>query len=341
MTASSGTRGAAGSPWHNRKMVELKIKIPLPEDPAKRALVIAIVGSILIHLGLLAWLVIVNPHGTPANVNRGEPLLVDMAPDKPEEKAPLGNPSRPAGAPAEPAPKAPEPPPPAPKMAAAPPAPKALPAPKAPAPPKAPPAPRADPAPRPAPEPPKQVAKAEPPPPAPKAPPEPPAPSPDALSKPPEPPAVKPPDAPTPPPQPAAPPAEAQAPRTLAAPPAVPPGPGGERVGGQTQTALAKPPSTPPPSIFRQPGAGGGGLRGGRGGAEGEPIPLDTPEPKYQDYFKKIREKIQAKWVYPREAGDRGLQGELLLEFHIAKDGRLAFIQLRNSSGARSSTTTP
>jgi periplasmic protein TonB len=204
-----------------------------------------------------------------------------------------------------------------------------------PAPPKAPPAQRAAPPPRPAPEPPKQVAKAEPAPPTPKAPPEPPAPSPDALTKPPEPPAVKPPDAPAPPPPPVTPPAQAEAPRALAAPPAVPPGPGGERAGGQTQTALAKPPTSPPPSIFRQPGAGGGGLRGGRGGVEGEPIPLDTPEPKYQDYFKKIREKIQAKWVYPREAGDRGLQGELLLEFHIAKDGRLAFIELRNSSGAR------
>jgi protein TonB len=131
-----------------------------------------------------------------------------------------------------------------------------------------------------------------------------------------------------------APPAQAEAPRALAAPPAVPSGPGGERVGGQAQTALARPPSPPAPSIFRQPGAGGGGLRGGRGGVEGEPIPLDTPEPKYQDYFNKIREKIKANWIYPREAGDRGLQGELLLEFHIAKDGRLAFLELRNSSGA-------
>ena len=70
-------------------MVELRIKIPLPEDPAKRALVIAIVGSILLHVVLLAWLITMNPRGTPAYVKRGEPLLVDMAPDKPEEKAPL------------------------------------------------------------------------------------------------------------------------------------------------------------------------------------------------------------------------------------------------------------
>jgi TonB family protein len=298
-------------------MMELRIKIPLPEDPVKRALVITIIASILLHVLLLAWLITMNPLGTSMIAKRGEPLLVDLAPDRPEEKAPLGNPSRPAGAP-EPAPKAPEPPSPAPKMPEAPPAPKIS------APPKAPPAPR------PAPEPPKQVAKAEPPPPAPKAPPppkappEPPAPSPDALTKPPESPAAKPPDTP---PQP-------DRPRTLVAPPAVPPGPGGERAGGQTQTALARPPATPPPSIFRQPGGGGGGLRGGRGGVEGEPIPLDTQEPKYQDYFNKIREKIKANWIYPREAGDRGIQGELMLEFHIAKDGRLAYLELRSTSGA-------
>jgi outer membrane biosynthesis protein TonB len=164
-------------------MVELRIKIPLPEDPAKRAFVIAIVGSILLHVVLLAWLITMNPRGTPAYVKRGEPLLVDMAPDKPEEKAPLGNPSKPAGAPAAPLPRAPEPPAPTPRMAEAPPPPKAPPAPKAPAPPKAPSPQRAAPPTRPAPEPPKQVAKAEPAPPTPKAPPEPPAPSPDPSAR--------------------------------------------------------------------------------------------------------------------------------------------------------------
>jgi hypothetical protein len=134
-------------------MVELRIKIPLPEDPAKRALVIAIVGSILLHVVLLAWLITMNPRGTPAYVKRGEPLLVDMAPDKPEEKAPLGNPSEACRS--------------ACRAASEehpsrrrrrrgwlrrPPPPKAPPAPKAPAPPKAPPAQRAAPPPRPAPE---------------------------------------------------------------------------------------------------------------------------------------------------------------------------------------------
>jgi TonB family protein len=65
----------------------------------------------------------------------------------------------------------------------------------------------------------------------------------------------------------------------------------------------------------------------------GDPIPLDTPEPKYQDYFNKVRERIKAKWVYPRPAAERGIEGEVLIEFHIAKDGRLEDIALQRSSG--------
>jgi len=84
--------------------------------------------------------------------------------------------------------------------------------------------------------------------------------------------------------------------------------------------------------MFRTPG-GGGGLKGGRGGIEGEPIPLDTPEPKFQDYFNKIREQIKRNWIYPREAGDRGIEGELMIEFGIAKSGELQFILLRRTSG--------
>jgi protein TonB len=97
----------------------------------------------------------------------------------------------------------------------------------------------------------------------------------------------------------------------------------------QPQVAVARPPA----SIWRQPGGGGGLQGGGRGGVEGQPIPLDTPEPKYQDYFNKVRERIKSKWVYPREAGERGIEGELLIEFHIAKDGRLEYVSLRHSSG--------
>jgi len=98
----------------------------------------------------------------------------------------------------------------------------------------------------------------------------------------------------------------------------------GAEGGAERQAAI------PPGS---QRGPGGGGLRGGRGGIEGEPIPLDTKDPRYTDYFDKIRHRIRANWIYPREAGERGIGGQLLIEFVIAKDGHLSAVELRHSSG--------
>jgi protein TonB len=239
-------------------------------------LALAIVTSVLFHLLLLVPFVVIPGLLQPAPyIKRGEPLLVDIAPERPEEKAPLGNPSRPVAPPAvrERPPSLPSRPPARARASEAPTAPAPRPAPPAPTP--APP-----------------VAKAEP--------------APEPVTRVPEPR----PAAPEPPPQPS---------ETTASDSAAPAPP---------QVAVARPPD----GMRRQPG-GGGLLGGGRGGVEGEPIPLDTPEPRYQDYFNKIRERIKAKWIYPREAGERGIEGELLIEFHIAKDGRVAFIELRNSSG--------
>ena len=92
-------------------------------------------------------------------------------------------------------------------------------------------------------------------------------------------------------------------------------------------------------SLPKEPGTGGAGqgglqgLRRGRGGIEGDPIPLDTPDPRYSDYFRIVKRQIQEKWSYPREAGDRGLGGQLLIDFVIAKSGQLEAIDLRRSSG--------
>jgi TonB family protein len=96
---------------------------------------------------------------------------------------------------------------------------------------------------------------------------------------------------------------------------------------------VASAPPQPPPgaAMFRR--GGGGGLKGGRGGIEGEAIPLDTPEPKFQDYFNQVRERIKSKWIYPYEASSRGIEGELQIEFGIAKSGELQFIEKRRSSG--------
>jgi periplasmic protein TonB len=252
-------------------------RIPLPRDRAQRTLALAIVTSVLFHLFLIVPFIVIPGFLQPAQfIKRGEPLLVDITPDRPEEKAPLGNPSRPVTPP---------------EVRERPPSPPARPA----APPRVVEAPRV-PAPRPtppAPAPPQAVAKAEP--------------APDPMVKMPE-------------PRPAAP--ETQPSQAAPSQSAVsaPPAP---------QVAVARPLD----SMRRQPGGGGGLTGGGRGGVEGEPIPLDTPEPKYQDYFNKIRERIKANWIYPRQAGDRGIEGELLIEFHIAKDGRLSHIELRHSSG--------
>jgi len=101
---------------------------------------------------------------------------------------------------------------------------------------------------------------------------------------------------------------------------------------GEPRTALAKPPAEEGRPGGARPG-GGGGLRGGRGGIEGEPIPLDTTDPRYTDYFDQIRRRIKANWVYPREAGERGIGGQLVIEFAIRKDGWLQVVDLKRSSG--------
>jgi protein TonB len=62
---------------------------------------------------------------------------------------------------------------------------------------------------------------------------------------------------------------------------------------------------------------------------------VDVAQPQHQAYFSTIRERIRSKWVYPRPAGERGIEGERLIEFYIAKDGRLELVELRHSSCAQ------
>ncbi len=70
---------------------------------------------------------------------------------------------------------------------------------------------------------------------------------------------------------------------------------------------------------------------------EGSPsegrIALDTPDPKYRDYFNRVRERIRSKWVYPRQAGERSIEGNGQIDFDIAKDGRIEYVDLRRSTG--------
>jgi len=264
----------------------------LPEDRTNRYLVVTVIVSVLFHILIGIGLIVGGDiHEKKMATKRGEALLVDMAPDKPKESAPLGNPSRPAGPDIpEPTRRAAPPAPPAPKAAPTPPAPKAPPAPAAPsvaeAPKALPAAPQpADPGP------------------APKA--TPPTPAPD----------------------------QGQSAKAASQPPAAQPQPAAQPPAPAADPRVASAPPQPPPAaaMFRR--GGGGGLKGGRGGIEGEAIPLDTPEPKFQDYFNQVRERIKSKWIYPYEASSRGIEGELQIEFGIAKSGELQFIERRRSSG--------
>jgi len=84
--------------------------------------------------------------------------------------------------------------------------------------------------------------------------------------------------------------------------------------------------SRPPASIWRQP-------RDAPTSPGDVPVPLETQDPRFQAYFSKVREKIKAAWTYPSTAGERGIEGEVVVEFRIAKDGNLESTAVRRSSG--------
>lgn len=274
--------------------------LALPVALLRRRLVAGLACSLLLHLSLVALGLWARSWAPPVVVKKGEPLFVELPAEKPEEPAPRGAlrpPAEPRLRPGLPAARPPvkddKPKSSGPKVESA----KAAPAVDA----SRPVAPQ--PAPAPAPEPvqvpePTQVAKAVPPP-------EPERPTP----LPSEPGGEKPSAGPAPPA------AEAGEPKVAVS------GPKGDLVAGL------------PPERESGIRGEGGGLRSGRGGIEGEPIPLDTPDPRYTDYFEKVRRRIKANWIYPREAGERGIGGHLVIAFAIAKNGHLQAVELRRSSG--------
>jgi TonB C terminal len=159
----------------------------------------------------------------------------------------------------------------------------------------------------------------------------------------------------TPPPAPEAP--SGELPRVAAAPPkaaetpppseparapeppreATPPSPAPPRV-------AAVPESAPAPDIRRAlrrggPGPAGAGGRGeGWSGIEGEPIPLDSIDPKFNDYLDRIRRMIKEKWGYPcikdTATGHCDYKSaRLVVVFGILKDGRVPMLEVSLQSG--------
>ncbi|WP_025270191.1 energy transducer TonB family protein [Hippea sp. KM1] len=62
-------------------------------------------------------------------------------------------------------------------------------------------------------------------------------------------------------------------------------------------------------------------------------ISIGTQQLKYASYMAKLKNKIQAVWVYPNKAIQTGQQGALLILFSIDKNGRLVRLKLIRSSG--------
>ena len=67
--------------------------------------------------------------------------------------------------------------------------------------------------------------------------------------------------------------------------------------------------------------------------AEGERIDINTSEYRYIGYFTSMRKAIELVWNYPLDAARKGEQGEVGLEFVIAKDGHVSHVRLLRSSG--------
>jgi len=69
-------------------------------------------------------------------------------------------------------------------------------------------------------------------------------------------------------------------------------------------------------------------------GIEGEPMPLDSTDPKYDkrydEYFRRARGMIKKQWAYPRVKHSfrpcEYLDADLVLEFGILKDGRVPYV---------------
>lgn len=62
---------------------------------------------------------------------------------------------------------------------------------------------------------------------------------------------------------------------------------------------------------------------------------LNAPEVQYISYFAGIKRKIELVWQYPYDAQVAGVQGDLIVEFVIGRNGKLAGITLVRGSGHR------
>jgi TonB family protein len=100
-----------------------------------------------------------------------------------------------------------------------------------------------------------------------------------------------------------------------------------------------RPPLIDSRSALRRSGPGGAGGAGeGWAGIEGEPIPLDSSDPRYNDYLDRVRRMIKEKWGYPcikdLATGHCDYKSaRLVIVFGILKDGRVPTLEVAQQSG--------
>jgi len=63
---------------------------------------------------------------------------------------------------------------------------------------------------------------------------------------------------------------------------------------------------------------------------------FDTKEFRYLVYNRRLKERIESIWVYPRDAAARGIYGDLVIRFTILRNGELGAVELVRTSGYKS-----
>jgi TonB family protein len=115
-----------------------------------------------------------------------------------------------------------------------------------------------------------------------------------------------------------------------------------ERREGADRQVASLPPARPsgPPSqsdVRAALRAGSGGQARGHGGIEGDPIPLDSADERYNDYLEQIRRRIKEKWGFPcvRNPSTRECDHHttsLDVHFGILKNGQIQYVDVVRAS---------
>jgi TonB family protein len=84
-------------------------------------------------------------------------------------------------------------------------------------------------------------------------------------------------------------------------------------------------------------GGGSGSLRGRkgdiRGSIRGRLLWLSTGDQRYSTYFRKIYQKVNPLWLFPKRLQIQMEQGDVLVQFTILSNGQVANAKIRKSSG--------